>query len=576
MSAPRARGRDDAPPGVAWTRLESPPPPDKRSGLTSSDDAPRYRRGSKRRPKPPKTPPGLVQPLHRSLAIARFEGKGRGYAAVAHVPASAMLLQERPLRVAGDFPSAKDAQRALAKLLVSDRRHDALLGDGASSSAAATSPSSRGGGGGGGRRADADSEPSPMVDEGVDDETWNRALRRVRADAVVRVASRDEGGGSGRAPSSESKSKSPPPSRSPRGASAGFVARLFPHVSVCNHSCEPNAAVSVSDDLVTLYSLRAIAPGEEVTVSYAASLLWLPLQMRRARLARAWGFLCRCARCDAEHRSAVERRERGGELVGRASRHGLRSDGYPEERSGFRNRWEYGETGYEAQFDEEGDVRGDGASDLARGAGGSRASTRRGGGWSSSSDDDSSDDSSSSLSDSSEEDSSDDGVPKAGGDGVAGGGGGGGGKSYFSRSAARKQKKRRGDGGKPRVLGPGRLYNKLVKAGIGADHWQMHATREVLVNRLLSEREGRKDFDLDLLLEHANCAARLAPNHPHFIRLVTLVEEVFKSNRDAVAAERFWLWTIDLLREAIHPDVLFWNTDFKGISERAEGEGWRK
>ena len=73
-----------------------------------------------------------------------------------------MLLQERPLRVAGDFPSAKDAQRALAKLLVSDRRHDALLkGDGASSSAA-TSPPSRGGGGGGGgggRRADADSEP---------------------------------------------------------------------------------------------------------------------------------------------------------------------------------------------------------------------------------------------------------------------------------------------------------------------------------------------------------------------------------------------------------------------------------
>lgn len=199
MSAPRARGRDDAPPGVAWTRLESPPPPDKRSGLTSSDDAPRYRRGSKRRPKPPKTPPGLVQPLHRSLAIARFEGKGRGYAAVAHVRASAMLLQERPLRVAGDFPSAKDAQRALAKLLVSDRRHDALLGDGASSSAA-TSPSSRGGGGGGGRRADADSEPSPMVDEGVDDETWNRALRRVRADAVVRVASRDEGGGVGSSP----------------------------------------------------------------------------------------------------------------------------------------------------------------------------------------------------------------------------------------------------------------------------------------------------------------------------------------------------------------------------------------
>jgi len=36
----------------------------------------------------------------------------------------------------------------------------------------------------------------------------------------------------------------------------------------------------------------------------------------------------------------------------------------------------------------------------------------------------------------------------------------------------------------------------------------MHATREVLVSKLLT-KDGRKDFDLDLLLEHANCAARL-------------------------------------------------------------------
>ena len=93
---------------------------------------------------------------------------------------------------------------------------------------------------------------------------------------------------------------------------------------------------------------------------------------------------------------------------------------------------------------------------------------------------------------------------------------------------------------------------------------------EILVSRLLSE-EGRKDFDLDLLLEHANCAARLAPNHPHFIQLVTLVEEVFKSNREVVTAEQFWLWTIELLREATHPDVLFWNTEFKGLSERESG-----
>ena len=115
-----------------------------------------------------------------------------------------------------------------------------------------------------------------------------------------------------------------------------------------------------------------------------------------------------------------------------------------------------------------------------------------------------------------------------------------------------------------KAIGPARLYNRLVKAGIGPDHWQMHATREVLVSRLLS-KEGRKDFDLDLLLEHAHCAARLAPNHPHFIRLASLVEEVFKTNREVVEAEQYWTWTIDLLREAIHPDVLFWNTEFKGL-----------
>ena len=40
---------------------------------------------------------------------------------------------------------------------------------------------------------------------------------------------------------------------------------------------------------------------------------------------------------------------------------------------------------------------------------------------------------------------------------------------------------------------------------------------------------------MDLLLEHANCAARLAPNHPHFIRLVTLVEEVFRSHPEVAA-----------------------------------------
>ena len=90
MPGPHHRRREYAGPDAvaeallnpAWSHLEPPSPASKRSGLTSSDDAPRYRRGSKRRPKPPKTPPGLVQPLRDSVALARFPGKGLGYAAI--------------------------------------------------------------------------------------------------------------------------------------------------------------------------------------------------------------------------------------------------------------------------------------------------------------------------------------------------------------------------------------------------------------------------------------------------------------------------------------------------------------
>jgi hypothetical protein len=36
-----------------------------------------------------------------------------------------------------------------------------------------------------------------------------------------------------------------------------YVAHVFAHVSLCNHSCRPNAAVSVGDTVTTVYSLRA-------------------------------------------------------------------------------------------------------------------------------------------------------------------------------------------------------------------------------------------------------------------------------------------------------------------------------
>jgi hypothetical protein len=46
-------------------------------------------------------------------------------------------------------------------------------------------------------------------------------------------------------------------------------------------------------------------------VCYGTSLLWLPLQMRRTQLARVWGFLCKCSRCQSDLERAVAERERG-------------------------------------------------------------------------------------------------------------------------------------------------------------------------------------------------------------------------------------------------------------------------
>ena len=190
----------------------------------------------------------------------------------------------------------------------------------------------------------------------MNDDQWNLALARVAANAFVRAVK------PGDVSTVPAVRTGPVGERRSTGTREGvrrrprYVARLFAHVSVCNHSCRPNAAVSVSDEVVTLYSLRAIRPGEEITVSYGTSLLWLPLQMRRTQLARVWGFLCKCDRCGEDLERAVAERERAGHARAQASRHGVRSDGWPEEESGF-TRWEYGDTGYEAQFDEEGKLR---------------------------------------------------------------------------------------------------------------------------------------------------------------------------------------------------------------------------
>ena len=73
-------------------------------------------------------------------------------------------------------------------------------------------------------------------------------------------------------------------------------------------------------------AVAAQAGGEEVTIAYGTSLLWLPPAMRRTQLARVWGFLCKCARCVVDMERARADRERGAGVrirqdLGRYCRH---------------------------------------------------------------------------------------------------------------------------------------------------------------------------------------------------------------------------------------------------------------
>ena len=83
---------------------------------------------------------------------------------------------------------------------------------------------------------------------------------------------------------------------------------MFDAISACNHSCDPNAEVSqVSDEgEVTLYSLRTIEPGEEITICYGKpSMRWLPARCRRRALRKDWCFECSCEKCVAEIASGL-------------------------------------------------------------------------------------------------------------------------------------------------------------------------------------------------------------------------------------------------------------------------------
>ena len=80
---------------------------------------------------------------------------------------------------------------------------------------------------------------------------------------------------------------------------------VFLKAARLNHSCLPNCYASWNREykLLRVYAVRDIQKGEELTIAYCpAKTMVEDLKIRKERLLRDCGFVCRCPACD-EHTS---------------------------------------------------------------------------------------------------------------------------------------------------------------------------------------------------------------------------------------------------------------------------------
>jgi len=405
------------------------------------------------------------------------------------------------------------------------------------------------------------------------------------------------------------------------GDDAGYVQCsmvMFDVISACNHSCDPNAEVSTVSEKgeVTLYSLRPIQRGEEITICYGkASLRWLPARCRRRALRKDWHFECACEKCKAEIASglAVDKpMARPWDILD--------------------PRWFYCTqdyvTGFETHFDAEGNLlslrcgsRASGSngyadtnssaasrSDLLRHEFGSKLRFSEGG----TGDDNFSNDSSSGFTDSTTSDSSsnssessfdvdeDDKDSSASEDEDV--------MRWHERWRSRRMKTYSVKNVGPYT--PFQLYHAMKRCQIRQDHWQFLVVRDALITQIMNEAakhagesrrpacptlgsdENGKERAFKLVLNHCRSLARMTPNSSNFVELFATMENMLywhstegswyrQTQRQARLREKKrkpaddlemnffdinersrWWFRLQNLREAVHADVLAWNMSF--------------
>lgn len=406
------------------------------------------------------------------------------------------------------------------------------------------------------------------------------------------------------------------------GDDAGYVQCsmvMFDVISACNHSCDPNAEVSaVSEEgEVTLYSLRPIEAGEEITICYGrASTRWLPARCRRRALRRDWHFECTCEKCKAEIASGLaldKPMARPWDILDPrwfyctqdyTTGFETHFDGEGNLLSLRRESKSYGSKGYGDSISESATSR----SDLLRDEFGSKLRFGNGG----TGDDDFSNDSGSGFTTSTRSDSSSDssessfnvdeddkGSSASEDEDVM---------RWHERWRSRRMKtysvKNVG------LYTPFQLYHAMQRCQIRQDHWQFLVVREALISQIMNEAakhpgesqrpacptlgsdENGKERAFKLVLNHCRSLARMTPNSSNFVELFATLENMIywhstegwwyhrtqlrarrrkrkqkpvddlQMNFFEICERSRWWFRLQNLRDAVHADVLAWNMSF--------------
>ncbi|KIM33190.1 hypothetical protein M408DRAFT_14040 [Serendipita vermifera MAFF 305830] len=93
-------------------------------------------------------------------------------------------------------------------------------------------------------------------------------------------------------------------------------AGVFPNFARCNHSCGPNAQArfNYTTWAIELRATRSIQQGDEIFISYVDVLQ--PSIKRRAQLAAAYDFTCRCKWCTLPRAKLAESDARRADIAG--------------------------------------------------------------------------------------------------------------------------------------------------------------------------------------------------------------------------------------------------------------------